>query len=64
MRFHSPDSWSPFGGGGLNAYMYCMGDPVNRVDPTGHGWLLFAAAALDRMGVVMPNTAQWIMFLS
>ena len=36
MRFHSPDSWSPFGGGGLNAYMYCVGDPVNRADPTGH----------------------------
>ena len=36
MRFHSPDSWSPFGRGGLNAYMYCVGDPVNRVDPTGH----------------------------
>jgi RHS repeat-associated protein len=36
MRFHSPDSWSPFRGGGLNAYMYCVGDPVNRVDPTGH----------------------------
>jgi RHS repeat-associated protein len=38
MRFHSPDSWSPFGGGGLNAYMYCVGDPVNRVDPTGHAY--------------------------
>lgn len=36
MRFHSPDSWSPFGGGGLNAYMYCVGDPINRSDPTGH----------------------------
>ena len=36
MRFNSPDSWSPFGQGGLNAYMYCVGDPVNRVDPTGH----------------------------
>lgn len=36
MRFHSPDSWSPFGGGGLNAYMYCAGDPGNRSDPTGH----------------------------
>jgi RHS repeat-associated protein len=36
MRFHSTDSWSPFGGGGLNAYMYCVGDPVNRSDPTGH----------------------------
>jgi len=36
MRFHSPDSWSPFRGGGLNAYMYCAGDPVNFSDPTGH----------------------------
>jgi RHS repeat-associated protein len=35
MRFHSPDSWSPFGAGGLNAYMYCV-DPVNFSDPTGH----------------------------
>ncbi|SDB41872.1 RHS repeat-associated core domain-containing protein [Pseudomonas sp. NFACC13-1] len=36
MRFHSPDSLSPFGKGGVNAYMYCVGDPVNNVDPTGH----------------------------
>jgi len=36
MRFNSPDSWSPFGKGGLNAYAYCVGDPVNRYDPTGH----------------------------
>jgi RHS repeat-associated protein len=36
MRFNSPDSWSPFGAGGLNAYAYCEGDPVNRVDPSGH----------------------------
>lgn len=36
MRFNSPDSWSPFGEGGLNAYAYCVGDPVNRIDPTGH----------------------------
>ncbi len=38
MRFNSPDSLSPFGEGGLNAYAYCAGDPVNRVDPTGHTW--------------------------
>ena len=25
MRFNSPDSWSPFGEGGLNAYGYCVG---------------------------------------
>ncbi|WP_095079142.1 RHS repeat-associated core domain-containing protein [Pseudomonas sp. Irchel s3h17] len=35
MRFNSPDSWSPFGMGGLNAYAYCMGNP-HRQDPTGH----------------------------
>jgi len=35
MRFHSPDDLSPFGKGGLNAYMYCLGDPVNFSDPTG-----------------------------
>lgn len=36
MRFHSPDSWSPFGAGGLNAYVYCGGDPRNFADPMGH----------------------------
>jgi RHS repeat-associated protein len=36
MRFNSPDSLSPFDEGGLNAYAYCAGDPVNRVDPSGH----------------------------
>lgn len=36
LRFLAPDSWSPFGPGGLNAYGYCSGDPVNRVDPSGH----------------------------
>lgn len=35
-RFLSPDSWSPFGPAGMNAYCYCEGDPVNRVDPSGH----------------------------
>ncbi|NUT79171.1 RHS repeat-associated core domain-containing protein [Pseudomonas sp. C1C7] len=36
MRFNSPDSWSPFGEGGLNAYMYCVGDPINQADDNGH----------------------------
>ncbi|WP_413792982.1 MULTISPECIES: RHS repeat-associated core domain-containing protein [unclassified Pseudomonas] len=36
MRFNSPDSWSPFGEGGLNAYAYCGGDPRNWKDSTGH----------------------------
>lgn len=34
--FHSPDSWSPFGLGGLNMYSYCGGDPINYSDPLGH----------------------------
>lgn len=36
MRFHSPDSWSPFDEGGLNSYAYCLNDPINSDDPTGH----------------------------
>ena len=36
MRFNSPDSWSPFGRGGINSYGYCLGDPINRYDEGGH----------------------------
>ncbi|WP_439869788.1 RHS repeat-associated core domain-containing protein [Pseudomonas syringae] len=53
MRFNSPDSMSPFGRGGLNAYAYCVGDPVNRVDPTGHEHEeLFVGIGLALLGVV------------
>lgn len=34
MRFISPDSYGAFVVG--NVYGYCDGDPVNRLDPTGH----------------------------
>ncbi|SCZ10481.1 RHS repeat domain-containing protein [Pseudomonas sp. NFACC37-1] len=35
-RFNSPDNLSPFEEGGVNAYAYCEGDPVNNTDPNGH----------------------------
>lgn len=34
-RFFSTDSLSPFHKGGLNAYAYCAGDPINNHDPSG-----------------------------
>jgi len=44
MRFNTPDVSSPFGKGGVNVYAYCLGDPVNRSDPSGHvsGWAFIA----------------------
>ena len=47
MRFNSPDSWSPFGEGGLNAYAYCAGDPINRKDPNGHKWYSFLLCGMS-----------------
>lgn len=46
MRFNSPDSLSPFGKGGLNGYAYCLGDPVNNSDPTGHAANPFLVAGI------------------
>ncbi|WP_409262883.1 RHS repeat-associated core domain-containing protein [Pseudomonas putida] len=35
-RFTSPDTLSPFEVGGLNPYAYCLNDPINNIDPSGH----------------------------
>ena len=74
MRFNSPDSMSPFGKGGFNAYSYCGADPINRSDPTGHsalfvlllGGVSVAAAGVvtSVVGTIIDNptvkTAGWI----
>ncbi len=49
-RFMSPDSLCPFDQGGLNAYCYCAGDPINHTDPSGH---------LAPRAWRAPTTAQW-----
>jgi len=55
MRFYAPDSLSPFAAGGLNAYAYCAGDPINRYDPSGQ---FFETAALSlRALAIASNTA-------
>ncbi|MEG1040366.1 MAG: RHS repeat-associated core domain-containing protein, partial [Pseudomonas sp.] len=74
MIFLSPDSESPFGRGGLNAYAYCAGDPVNRVDPDGHSWVNWliagiglavgAVATVASFGALAPVFAASTMTLS
>lgn len=54
MRFNSPDSWSPFGDGGFNAYAYCAGEPINRSDRTGHAFLLKALMMFREANVPTP----------
>ncbi len=51
-RFTAADSWSPFGRGGLNAYCYCDGDPINFVDPSGH---MFHRKNLAARRIDLPN---------
>jgi RHS repeat-associated protein len=52
MRFNSPDNWSPFGWGGINAYAAFDGDPVNKNDPSGH-------ISFSMMGKLMSALMKW-----
>ncbi|WP_122581164.1 MULTISPECIES: RHS repeat-associated core domain-containing protein [Pseudomonas syringae group] len=67
MRFNNPDTLSPFGRGGLNAYAYCLGDPVNVRDPSGHFAVLNALSSLmnrvgGRLGFVGRSGASLAVF--
>lgn len=55
--FLAPDALSPFYEGGVNSYAYCAGDPINRMDPTGHIWKwivmgISAVAAVVSLGAL------------
>ncbi|PLR44750.1 RHS repeat-associated core domain-containing protein [Chimaeribacter arupi] len=51
FRFTCPDSESPFGEGGINAYAYCENDPVNMTDPSGHGLITMMIKQTLKLGV-------------
>lgn len=59
MRLQSYDLLSPFGEGGLNGYAYCLGDPVNRSDPSGR-LSLFDIIEIGGAGAAVPGLAAAI----
>ncbi|MDN4543672.1 RHS repeat-associated core domain-containing protein [Pseudomonas sp. C32] len=65
MRFNSPDSWSPFGKGGLNPYAYCLGNPINKTDSNGHAGYSISSIVIAkkisrnfRLNKILPNRRQ------
>ncbi|WP_110972467.1 RHS repeat-associated core domain-containing protein [Pseudomonas huaxiensis] len=66
MRFHSPDRLSPFAEGGLNPYAYCLGDPLNYVDPTGRAasWHHIVTGVTIGVGLVLGVKAMFLPMLA
>ena len=56
-RFTLPDGVSPFGRGGLNAYVYCGGDPVNRLDSKGASWAMLGKVWSKSVSVKQVHSA-------
>lgn len=52
-RFVQADSYSPFLRATENSYAFNLGDPVNRVDPTGH-------ASLPAMISLIVSVKRWV----
>lgn len=66
MRFYSPDRLSPFGKGGLNSYVYCVGDPINFTDPTGQSievpdWLQPVLTIALHIGIISATVVTAIL---
>ncbi|WP_082377863.1 RHS repeat-associated core domain-containing protein [Pseudomonas sp. RIT-PI-q] len=55
MRFNSPDSWSPFGKGGLNGHAYCLGELINKRDPNGHSPFAYIRALNNAKSLLSDN---------
>ncbi|UQB79671.1 RHS repeat-associated core domain-containing protein [Pseudomonas shirazica] len=66
MRFTTPDNLSPFRAGGVNAYAYCKGDPVNFTDPSGMMRTLksLAQQALKKQGVISKRSKKFCVRLN